>query len=288
MEVSAKRTKLVLLTTTLLSVVLAILMGVTVVSMRAKNNNLKADLREEKLKQDSILSTKILLDKEIADLLQDIDGLRGNNAKLDSLLNAAKRDLNSKMSQIAGLTRDNQTAKNLRKELNDIKQLRDKLSRQVDDLLTENALLKNEIGGLKDELATLRSMPKEVLTPLTANNFRIELLKRNERLTIKHRRTKAFQLAFELTGLEQTTGEQEFYVSIADPSGAEVLPASDISIKGNSVNYSVKLKLTIAGKDKAVNTKLSLGDKLKLKGIYKVKVYHVKYGLIGGAEVRVV
>lgn len=286
MEAKVNNNKKALVLAAAASVILAILFGVSTISTRAVNANLKAELRSEKLKQDSILSTKILLDKEIAGLLKDIDGQKANNSKLAGLLNDANTELNNKIAELGRIKKENLTVKKLKKELNDIKEIRERLNRDIADLTAENLMLKNEVKGLKDELAIMAARPKEPLVLPTAGNFMVEMLKRNDKLTVKSRRTKSFQLSFDIAGLEQLSGEEEFYVSLTDPSGNELEPAAeDIVVKGTSVKYSSKIKVN-TGSKKEVNQKIKLDDKIKLKGVYCVKVYNAKHGLIGSAKVK--
>lgn len=286
MEAKINNNKKALVLAAAASVILAILFGVSTVSTRAVNANLKAELRSEKLKQDSILSTKILLDKEIAGLLKDIDGQKANNSKLAGLLNDANTELNNKIAELGRIKKENLTVKKLKKELNDVKEIRERLNRDIADLTAENLMLKNEVKGLKDELAIMAARPKEPLVLPTAGNFMVEMLKRNDKLTVKSRRTKSFQLSFDIAGLEQLSGEEEFYVSLTDPSGNELEPAAeDLLVKGTSIKYSSKIKVN-TGSEKEVNQKIKLGDKIKLKGVYCVKVYNAKHGLIGSAKVK--
>jgi len=253
------------------------------------NSGLKEKLNGEKLKHDSILSTKILLDKEILGLTSELNREKGKNHKLDSVIEAISLELAGKTKTIAQLRKENGNVKSLRKELKQLKMIRDGLKRQLDEMSNENKSLSTENKGLKNRIQSLEQELADAKKPIekgySAQNFRIELQKKNtDKLTVKANKTKNIQLYFDLVG--EVGGEQTIYVKITDPDGYIVAPyITPVMIKGEKITYTKSQIVKLDGTVKKTVIDIKPTKKLKSKGVYKVMVYNEKEGLIGSSEV---
>jgi len=256
------------------------------------NSGLKSQLNNERLKQDSVLSTKILLDKEILSLTNEISSQKGHNSRLDSLLNSTTRELESKKKTIAFLTKENGSVKSLRKELQQIKKLKENLHLKLEELATENKKLYSENNGLKSKIQSLEDQVEELNKnrkeeSYAAQNFRIELQKKNaNKLTAKVKRTKNIQLHIDLVGKSEGS-EQTIYVKIVDPLGYVISPyITPVVILGEQITYTKSHKVKLEGSSKRAIIDIKPDKKMKSKGVYKILVYSEGEGLIGSAEIK--
>lgn len=256
------------------------------------NSNLKSDLNQEKLKQDSLLSTKLLLDKEIIGLHTDIGALKGTNAKLDLVLNDVKGQLELKQNLVKKLSRENNSLKAMRAELSTIKVMRDRLATQVEEMKSSNSRLSQENISLKDKIRSLEDalLDANTIKPsgiLDAGNFRVEFQKRNpEKLTVKSKKTKTIQITMNLAK-NGGPDQQNIYVKILDPKGMVVSPnITPVVIKEEKITFSIMQKVNFDGPTKKAVINIKPNSKMKARGIYKILVYNERDGLIGSTEVK--
>lgn len=256
------------------------------------NSNLKDKLNSERLSQDSILSAKILLDKEILGLSMEINQQKGKNARLDSLLNATGKELETKIKLISRLSSENSTVKSLRKELGQIKKMKENLNKQLDEITADNKKLNTENHGLRQKVQSLEEKLSEAngnnqRNIYAAQNFRIEMQKKNpNKLTVKIRKTRNIQLYLDLAGDPQS-GMQTIYIKIVDPKGYVVAPyITPVVINGDEIVYTKSCTLNMEGSLKRAIISVKPGQRMKTKGVYKIMVYNEKEGLIGSSEVN--
>lgn len=260
------------------------------------NSNLKTSLNTEKLKQDSILSTKLLLDKEIIGLTMEVNSLKGKNAKLDSVLIQTSLKLNEKVVLITKLLKENGAVKKLKKELQQLRTTRDNLNKQLDEITSdyknlsnENGKLKKQIESLEERLAIANAKENKPSAGFIAQNFRIEFQRKNQdKVTVKSKRTKNIQIQFDLNSAESKSGEQTLYIKILNPKGYVVNPnVVPVFIRNEKITYTIQENIQLDGVKKRVILDVKPESKMKQKGIYKILVYHPGDGLIGSTEVKI-
>lgn len=251
------------------------------------NKDLEKRADQATLRQDSILASKLLLDKEIHDLNLVLAENSHKNAALDSTILGINALLSEKMKVINGLSAENASVKRLKKELNDLKALRQKFERQVQELLAENAQLKAENRLLADKLAARVIPLPEVL--VNTGNFRITLQRSNSKPTLRSGKIRNVSVSFEVKSNSKETVSQNVYVLAKDANGnviSEASPAEFAQIKGETVSYSAKQKVEIGETARKVAVTIKASARIKAKGVITLLVYSDNEGLIGSAEVQ--
>ena len=252
----------------------------------------KEKLNIERLKEDSILSTKLLLDKEIINLNNEITLNLGKNKRLDSLLLVSNLTIQEKVKQIKSLTKENASVKSLKKELKDLRNLKVSLTQKIDQLNIDNKRLANEneiltqkVNNLEAELD--KAKKQKPSAAVVAQNFRVEMQKKNaEKLTAKIKRTKRIQITLNLIG-KGSQKEQTLYVKIIDPNGYVVNPnITPVVIKEEKIIYSLVQKVSTENDVNKTTISISPDKKMKQKGIYKILIYNESDGLIGSSEIK--
>ena len=262
------------------------------------NKKLDAELSNEKLTGERLLSEKLELDKQIRDFRKEVTALTGRNVELDKFLKEANDKITSREQAIRRLTKENAAMIDLKKENESIRKIRDELTAQVQNLTSTNENLSVEVGSLKNrvtelkkenEILTARLSEKEVnrLVDNVAGNVRIETTKkRNQKLTVKSSRTNAIGVSFNMP--EEYSGKvsaEFFRIVLQNPDGGS------IQGKQQAVINTDVLKLNASNENTAppvsrerVNIKFSPDSKLK-EGIYTVIVYEGNH-ILGTAQVR--
>jgi len=240
---------------------------------------------------DSLLLVRVELEKELATSVYELEKYRGMSVSLDSLLNEASakianqekaiRDLIAKESNSATLN------VKLKRELAELKKLKDGYFEQIDQLMAENKELKaqNEIlienvGGLKKEKLVLQSKV------LVASQLKIEYLKVTslkkkgngkfvESATAK--RTNKLELCFTL--LENAVaepGQRMLYAVIKEPSGKVLAGYSKTMF--NDIETSEELLATASQKIDYTGIKQNVcltyenDQRILTSGVY---IYHI-------------
>lgn len=230
MKTKMNKEKIIAATTTALLVVSLIGTGIYYRS----NAVLKGGLKEEKLKSESLLSEKLVLSKEAEKLRNDIASWKGKSEEADRLLSDALSRINNMESTIKGLRKENATVASLRKELNELKQLRTDLENQLAALEQQNRKNAAEMEAMSAELVALRAERDglqanlDALTVNVTDNFRVESKKgrKQQKLTVNAARTKALKVSFEIPE------------SMADNLNFRILTPSGSEIKSNDVNLT--------------------------------------------------
>jgi myosin heavy subunit len=188
-----------------------------------KNGKLEADLKNEKLSAESLLSQKLSLDKEMLKIRTDLKQAEAQRAALDksladltSKLDAAERDLKS-------IQRQNGSVSQLKKQIQELSTQRDGLERQIaqskaslsqlqesnDDLQKMVALLQQQNHALSEELNSTRLA--------IMNDMLVASTKRNSKLTVKARRTNQLVVDMDVAGQAENLS-----FKVINPAGVEL------------------------------------------------------------------
>ncbi len=250
-------------------------------------SGLRKGYKTERLKEDSILSTKILLDKEIFNLKASVDSLNYTNTFNTTQLRILNTQIAEKEELINKLKNTGSGTFALKSELADLKAMRAALVMRIDELVGENKSLRDEIEALKKEISAKENTKPEVKPFVYAGNFKIEALKNGKVLTVKSKKASALRISFDVAGLNGLSGNQNIYISVTDPAGVEVLPAGQtVTIHGKKLHYSESLVLQANGAEKLNTVNLKVPGKLRVPGEYNVKIYHPQFGQIGAAAIN--
>jgi hypothetical protein len=262
------------------------------------NKQMDADLNNERLRGEKILSEKLDLDKQIRDFKNDILSLKGKNTDLDKFLNEANEKISAKEILINRLTRENKAMVDLRKENESIRKMRDELNWLVQDMTATNTDLTNEIGTLKERITTLMRENENLSTKLQENevnrlvdnvagNVRIETLKkRNQKLTVKSSRTNSVSVSFNMP--EEYSGKVNtgfFRIILQNPEGGSIEGKQVTTFNTETLKLNASTENTIPPVSRErVSINFNPDNKLK-GGIYTIIVYEGNH-ILGTAQVR--
>ncbi len=134
-------------------VISALLIGVMFIKEKREH---KTDLDATRLLNESLLSEKLTLDKEIVQFKDAMAALEGKNAQTDKLLAEALQKLANKEKSYSYLARANGQTKSLKKQLTELRAMKEELLNKINDLNIENSLLTAENQKLESSLTALQ------------------------------------------------------------------------------------------------------------------------------------
>ncbi len=264
----------------------------TIVLLYNTNARFRSSLNESKLRSESLLSEKLSLEKQIDQFKKELSSLTGKNFELDKLLKDASVKIAEKESQLSNMVRENKKIKDLENELLAVKQLRDELMQEKNQLYQDLQKMKTNNEELDEEIAALSRKNKELeqkfklLQALNADNFQVETLKgKKDKLTVNSKKAKKLNLSFDVP---QNVAENINF-KIITPSG-KAIQSDDkrvsIRVLESDVNLTASLSPYTGNFEVSKRIEMSYKPKEKLRsGVYKIEVYDgVSY--LGSCQLR--
>jgi len=259
-----------------------------------KNSSLKGERDSAVLKADSILSAKLLLNKQLDEVNAELGKYKNEQAQTNESIISLKTDISDKTVQIEKLTKDNTSLSSLRKQIKDGKKQKEdcetranELNRKIQSLENQISQLNNQLSELKKENETLKKkleFSKDIKARTIAiNNFRI--VKSKTKATDKAKRVNRISATIEL--MENPVvdgGAKKVYLVVY--SGNKTL--SDAQSKftekksGSEMYYSAMKDINYNNSDQNIIINYDFEQK-RLKGKYKAEVY-VDGSLAGKTE----
>lgn len=260
------------------------------------NSSLKSGLNSEKLKSESLLSEKLALDKEIMQFKHEIDLLNGKSAQTDNLLAETRMKLTEKEKALAALNKENATVKSLRKQIAEIKGMKDDLMHQVNELNSKNQSLAAENQQLQNSLASMQVERNELLkqmelahaeSMLKADNYQVDIYRniKKEIPTVKAKHMKMMSVVIDVPK-ELSSG---ISFNIITPDGKVISEKNKIlSWKAVTNNETLTASLNPYDDNMMVTHQIKLTyiptSKMKA-GIYKIGILNTGKN-IGNCRVR--
>lgn len=273
------------------------------------------NLETTSVERDSLLIARTNLERQLDSLsfafksaLTENDSLRGSMSEMEKLVAEKEAQVQKIRTQST-----NSTA-GLRKEVNQLRQLRGELEGAMAQLQAENEQLKaenerltgeneqltNEKGQLTSQVGDLQkfnSTLQDQVAKLTragikASAFRVDVERRSDKLTTKAKRTREIGITFDLVDLpEEFQGTHTLYLVLTDVNGA-LLPSSGTNAKANIPTPNGTPLEIIAQQAKEVDLGASqrlsftypVEEKLKA-GTYVATVY-ADFGILGSSSFR--
>ncbi len=269
-----------------------------------RSNEISDERDRFTVQSDSLMTVKKNLEEEIGGLTKDLSDERDENAELVNKTEYINGLLAEKERV---LTRLNKEAKNLRSQnkskdeqmailnnqiiaLNDVKAL---MERNLTDLQTNNANLVSEntewkakydeLRAQSDELnthiASLNKKVDDIIYDAPADNFKVEVLKPNSKVTAKAKKANTLKVSFVVPEMVKTGTEnmQTLYLSILDDKNVPIKGAEkEVSImRGEKLMpVAVHATQTVDYSKNPQNTTFMFDVKQKLApGTYKATVY---------------
>lgn len=297
--------------------------GLLVLSIAASaffwNTSVNKELERNaiEMEKEGLLLEKGLLTAQLEHLKKTYDDAMTENGALKGTIEQSELAIAEKEKQISQLkkqkTADRKNLESLKKEIADMRSVKSNLEAEVLALRTENESLRSENERLSGELHKsisenialndkieeltvitqgMKSL-QESIAPggIRANAFRVEVEKRNDKLTVKGRKARELSISFDLMDIPASfQGVQKIYLTITDGKGTPVKGKNNNTIKvGNSektttitVQQSKEINLTRAQR---IGFMYPLEEKLPA-GYYQAAVY-TETGWIGSVSFRV-
>ncbi len=209
------------------------------------------------------------LENELESIKEDTDSLTERITDAHGLLTRREAALRRIQAVNAQLAAYRDTAE---MQLSGLQQDRDRLTGENQSLADQGNALREEVAGLNEKLRMM--VPRSAVT---ADAFRVEARKRNDKATAKARKVHTLTVSFHVPAVLRTNGEQEVYLSLNNlqdnvpftPLRTAVLPGSDA---GQSVPVHAVERVRFDKDLQRISFTLQPADDLK-PGTYRASVF---------------
>lgn len=263
----------------------------------------QAENRQHETMLDSLANVKTNLERNLDSLQDAFAYMSFTNDSLAERLSDATNIIAEKETAIREIQTQNvRGEKALRAQVQRLQTLKDRyetiiaiLNNKNTELLAENARLRGTTDSLAwqaNELA--RQLEYQIRQTMSAQfratSFRVELERRNDKLTVRARKTREIKVSFELNNVPPPyQGNQQIYLAITNEKGIPVPSKNPIRAtiktpKGNVEIIAQQTQLQNVIPNQRIELNYKLEDKLK-SGTYVAAVYSEK-GLLGVASFR--
>ncbi|TNE58253.1 MAG: hypothetical protein EP344_10220 [Bacteroidetes bacterium] len=275
-----------------------------------KSRTMQSQSEERKELLDSLTQVKQNIERELDSLSMAYSDLRTENENLQGKVTNTAALVEQKEITIKQLRAT--TSKNL-KELQDqiadlqkvkteyetiitvLRQENQQLRQENERLTGENEQLKGEKEQLTGQVTDLAKQLEEQIrktqsATFKATSFRVEVERRNDKVTAKARRARELLVSFDLADVPQPfQGPQKLYLSITDDKGNPVTAANPVKATiyaptGPVEIMAQQVKAVVLEPTQRLSFVHKLEDKLK-SGNYVAAIYCDK-GLLGASSFR--
>lgn len=259
---------------------------------------------------DSLTQVKGRLELELDSLHYSYDALSAENQNLQGMLASATTNIREKEAALVAIKAQNakditgltaqiealQKAKTeyetiiglLQQENEALKSENSALKGQNEALSAENLQLSNEVSDLAKKLED--QIRRTHSAAFKASAFRVEVEKRNDKLTTRARRVRELNISFDLADVpEPYRGQQKLYLAITNDTGQPIADKANTPVSIDAPLQKVNItaqasKLVVLDVTQRINFNYAIDEKLG-KGNYVVAIYCDK-GLLGATSVR--
>jgi len=237
---------------------------------------------------DSLNQLKKTLDGNFQAMTFELDQFRGKNIQLDSLLAKADGDIEKQRNKIAQLINENKDIPLIRRQLEEMKAIRDQYRIQIEQLIKENKELKFANVNLTQEVDNLNKTTKdlsqkvELASVLKAENIvvKAQRSKGKGKLEETDKAKRVSKIAVMLVVAENKVakaGPREVVMRLIKPDGYPITdpnsgPGTFTKEDGRSTEYTSKKNIDFSNERLEVNLDWDIIEELK-SGIYIAEVY---------------
>jgi predicted nucleic acid-binding Zn-ribbon protein len=158
----------------LLLVLLIVSAGLNVYFLLTSNTQ-KQVITETKAEVEALNNFKRTLENDFQAMTFELDQFKGKNIELDSLLMRANTDLEKQKIRIESLIKDNKDIDLLKRQLGEMRAIRDQYRVEIDKLIKENKELRFANINLTQEVESLNQTTKDLNAKVeTASVLRVE------------------------------------------------------------------------------------------------------------------
>ena len=218
----------------------------------------------------------------------ELDQFRGKNIQLDSLLAKADGEIEKQRNKIARLIKENKDIPLIKRQLEEMKAIRDQYRVQIERLIKENKELKFANVNLTQEVDNLNKTTKdlsqkvELASVLKAENIvvKAQRSKGKGKLEETDKAKRVSKIAITLVVAENKVakaGPREVVMRLIKPDGYPITDPNSGSgtftkEDGRSTEYSLKKNIDFSNERLEVNLDWDVIEELK-SGIYIAEVY---------------
>jgi phage shock protein A len=242
-------------------------------------------------KIDTMINARVELERELSSLEVELEKYRGISSNLDSLLNDANEDIAQQEKRIRAMlakeTDNKKLIAKLNSELAELKSLREDYIERIDQLITENNMLKvqNEelntsIQNLNDERKSLMNKV-QVASQLTAEYIKVNSFKKKSSgkytETSIAKRTNKLEVCFTIMDNKVApTGDKKMYIVITEPTGkilAGYSKAEFTSVNNEQVSASASSLVNYDGQKQNVCLSYENDERILTPGTYTIDIF---------------
>ncbi|MEZ4905905.1 MAG: hypothetical protein R2822_31145 [Spirosomataceae bacterium] len=215
------------------SVLAVLLVGalVGVVYFNRQNDDLIRTKNQTELKADSLLSVKLNLEREIAQLGTDLNNqlseAKDQNQFLEANVENAQRLLRTKTILVNKYLTESKQFKTssgqMATQVAELEGLIDGLKSELSQTKTSNANLSNDLSALRNNLIEKNQLIEDLAhkivttkTMVTADDFRVDVQKINNKVTAKAKKADELLVTFLLPSILKADVQENIYMSITD------------------------------------------------------------------------
>lgn len=182
-----------------------------------KSGELALGKREAGQRADSLLSAKVRLEAGIRDLENELAATKANADSMTQSLTQNVMHANGLLGRREAALRRVQTLNTRLEAYRDTAQTQlSGLQQDRDRLTGDNEALANQGKALEGQVTALQAQLRTVRSALTADAFRVEALKRNDKATAKAKKVHTLTISFHVPAELRKEGQEEVYLSLTN------------------------------------------------------------------------
>lgn len=259
---------------------------------------------------ESLEAEKLRLEQQLDSLSLSYNDLRTENEDLSGKLASSSDLIAQKDAALKKIKSQNKRQLNeLRTQVEELRHLKIEYETLITAIQVENEQLKAENQRLTDENQQLQSensnlsgqvddlakkledqIRKTQSAKFKASSFRVEVGRRNDKLTVRAKKAREVTVSFDLIDVPSNyQGAQHLYLSITDDKGQPIAAANPIktTVEAPSGTISIvaqQVKAVSLGETQRLSFNYKLDEKLK-RGNYVAAIY-CNVGLLGASSFR--
>jgi TolA-binding protein len=271
------------------------------------NNSIKEENAAQLVRIDSLNILKGNLQKEVTTFQEEVNQYKGKSQELENQLATANDDIEAKESKIRRMIVNNASISNLKKEIAELKALKENHLKTIADLesqllalRTENEQLKASAAELNLQLGSLQQRNSElekkvqVASALRTNNVIVigeKKGKGNLYAPTKLKKAERLLITFDLEdNAVAEPGEKTIYITVTTPSG-KIIEGPESGTFTNPDNnmstpYSVMHKVSYNNAKQKVMVPVDLTNIEHAAGNYNIEFFSDGHAA-GGAKLAV-
>lgn len=251
------------------------------------------------LRADSLMAVKLTLERDTSRLGSQLRTAQTNLGDLNVRIEAVNRELSRKSAQLTRVGRQNnaraEAAAQLSADLERLTAQRDSMTAQLtgltserQNLLTQNAQLTTRTDTLAREVVMLNERIRGMapLSAVTADAFRVEVVKPNDKVTAKAKKADVLTVSFTLPAALSGLGEQVVNVALvpAQAGPSALTEVKDLTTGTLPIVVQTTKTVNFGQTPQAVTVQLEPTQRLE-PGAYRVIAY-AGNTYLGSAEFR--